>query len=97
MFLWEAFVTKEAKADTHHGDAELAVLSFRDSLPDPESQNAIDCGGRVRSLIGAAVLQAGWATALTWLAEPCIVIRVRPKVAVDDPNAAPGCGESRLF
>ena len=80
LFVWEAFVTKEAKADTHYGDAELAVLSFRDSLPDPEKQNAVVCGGRVRSLIGAALLQAGWASDPVWLADPCIVIRVRPSV-----------------
>jgi hypothetical protein len=79
LFVWEAFVTKAAKADTHHGDAELAVLSFRDSLPDPEKQNAILCGGRVRSLIGAALLQAGWVSQLAWLAESCVVIRVQPK------------------
>jgi hypothetical protein len=59
LFVWEAFVTAEAKADTHHGDAELAVLSFRESLPHPEKQNAIVCDGPVRSLIGAALLQAG--------------------------------------
>jgi hypothetical protein len=86
LFLWEAFVTKAAKADTHHGDAELAVLSFRDSLPAPEAQNAIIPAGRVRSLIGAAVLQAGWASELAWLAAPCIVIRVRPRA----PDAEPG-------
>ena len=26
LFVWEAFVAKAAKSDTHHGDAELAVL-----------------------------------------------------------------------
>ena len=92
LFLWEAFVTKEAKADTHPGDAELAVLSFRDSLPDPDAQNAIVPAGRVRSLIGAAVLQAGWASELAWLATPCIVIRVRPRAPDVAPGAAPDRG-----
>jgi hypothetical protein len=45
LFIWEAFVTEKAKADTHHGDAELAVLSFRESLPDPEKQNAVVASG----------------------------------------------------
>jgi hypothetical protein len=76
LFVWEAFVTKAAKADTHHGDAELAVMSFRDSLPDPEKQNAVVCAGRVRSLIGAALMQAGWVKEPEWLDKACLVIRV---------------------
>lgn len=82
LFVWEAFVTKAAKADTHHGDAELAALSFRDSLPEPNQSNAVVCDGRVRSLFGAALLQAGWTTDLAWLTEPCVVIRVQPKGSV---------------
>ncbi len=78
LFIWEAFVTKAAKADTHHGDAELAVLSFRDCLPDLERHNAVVCEGRVRSLFGAALLQAGWVKQLSWLGESCIVVRVKP-------------------
>jgi hypothetical protein len=79
LFVWEAFVTKAAKTDTHHGDAELAVMSFRDGLPDPEQQNAVICNGPVRSLIGAALMQAGWANELKWLAESCLVIRALPR------------------
>jgi hypothetical protein len=78
LFIWEAFVTKAAKADTHHGDAELAVLSFRSYLPELENHNAVVCEGAVRSLFGAALLQAGWVTELSWLAESCIVVRVQP-------------------
>jgi len=78
LFIWEAFVTDKAKADTHHGDAELAVLCFRESLPNPEKQNAVLCDGPVRSLIGAALLQAGLVSDLGWLTEQCVVLRVRP-------------------
>lgn len=78
LFVWEAFVTKAAKADSHHGDAELAVLSFRDNLPGLEKHNAVVCEGRVRSLFGAALLQTGWVKELTWLSEACIVVRVQP-------------------
>jgi len=78
LFIWEAFVTDTAKADTHHDDAELAVLCFREALPDPENQNAIVCVGPVRSLIGGALLQSGWVSDLAWLAKPCLVVRVRP-------------------
>ena len=80
LFVWEAFVTKTAKADTHHGDAELAVISFRDSLRDPEKQNVVCCVGRVRSLIGAALMQAGLVKELEWLSKSCLVIRVQPRV-----------------
>ena len=48
LFIWEAFVTKAAKADTHHGDAELAVRSFRDNLQHLEAHNAVICEGNVR-------------------------------------------------
>lgn len=78
LFIWEAFVTKAAKADTHHEDAKLAVLSFRSYLPELEQHNAVICDGRVRSLFGAALLQTGWVTGLSWLSESCIVVRVQP-------------------
>ncbi len=79
LFIWEAFVTKEAKADTHHGDADLAVLSFQDSLPNPETMNAVKCDDRVRSLVGAALLQTDWVSEPAWLSKSCIVIRVQPE------------------
>jgi hypothetical protein len=41
LFLWEAFVTDEAKAATHVDDATVAVAAFRDSLPDPRAMNAV--------------------------------------------------------
>jgi hypothetical protein len=79
LFVWEAFVTKTAKGETHRKDAELAVLSFRDALPEPDEHNAVVYEGRVRSLFGAALLQAGWVQDLDWLGKPCIVIRVPPR------------------
>jgi len=75
LFVWEAFVTKETKAKTHQGDAELAVLSFRSALPDLKTHNAVVCEGTVRSLFGAALLQTGWVTELAWLAKSCTVLR----------------------
>lgn len=79
LFVWEAFVTKKAKADTHHGDAELAVLSFRDRLREAGPANDVVCSTPVRSLIGAVLLQAGWTTDLKWLGRACAVVRVEPK------------------
>jgi hypothetical protein len=79
LFVWEAFVTKDAKADTHHGDAELGALSFLRALPDPTAKNAVSCSCPVRSLIGAALLQSGLVSELDWLYRSCLVLRVLPK------------------
>jgi 2-succinyl-5-enolpyruvyl-6-hydroxy-3-cyclohexene-1-carboxylate synthase len=81
LFVWEAFVTKPTKAHTHQGDAELAVRSFQESLPNPERNNAVVVNGRVRSLFGAALLQAGFVEDLEWLRRPCLVVRVQPRAA----------------
>jgi hypothetical protein len=35
LFLWEAFVSADAKAATHVDDATIAVHTFRKALPDP--------------------------------------------------------------
>ncbi|MBA2383535.1 MAG: hypothetical protein H0V68_02585, partial [Actinobacteria bacterium] len=63
LFLWEAFVTDRAKAETHVDDAAVAVTCFVSLLPDPPAQNAID-EARVLSLLGAAVLWSGWSDEL---------------------------------
>ena len=75
LFLWEAFVTKMAKRLSHQGDAEAAVEYFYSRMPDVDEHNAISCT-RVRSLIGAAILQTGWETDLALLGSSCIVLRV---------------------
>ena len=75
LFIWEAFVSGDAKSDTHHGDAEFAVNQFFASLPDPEAHNAITCAN-ARSLIGAALLQSGMSDDLTLLHQQCLVVRV---------------------
>ncbi len=74
LFLWEAFVSGESKTDTHTGDAELAVNQFYRYLPDPETHNAITCANP-RSLIGAAILQAGLSDDVSLLNKACLVIR----------------------
>ena len=74
LFLWEAFVSAEAKANGHAADALVAVQSFETALPDPTTSNAIQAR-EVHSLIGAAMLRTGWASDLALLAQPCLVIR----------------------
>jgi len=87
LFVWEAFVSGDAKSDTHHGDAEFAVNQFFTSLPNPESYNAITCGN-ARSLIGAAVLQSGLSGDLTLLHQQCLVIRVADSIQCVQQNRA---------
>ena len=78
LFIWEAFVTQDGKSATHCGDAELAVRALASAFPEVDRNNAVVCEGTVRSLFGAALLQTGWATALTWLGRSCIVLRANP-------------------
>ena len=74
VFLWEAFVTSEAKGSGHAHDAKIAVSHFNKSMPNPEGNNAIQ-EPEVFSLIGAAALRAGWANNVNVLSEQCLVIK----------------------
>lgn len=87
LFLWEAFVTKDAKLKTHCDDAEAAARCFHSHLPDVDRHNAIR-SNRVRSLIGAALLQAGWSNEIRLLEMPCLVIRVKPNMCLPSTDAA---------
>lgn len=75
LFVWEAFVSGDGKRGTHQADAQAAVRAFMRAYPQIDSSNAIR-PARVRSLIGAALLQAGWSTELQLLSRPCLVIKV---------------------
>lgn len=74
LFLWEAFVTGVAKGLSHHGDAEIAALSFRDELPHIAEANTVTAANP-HSLIGAALLRSGLTTDVTFLFRSCVVIR----------------------
>lgn len=76
LFIWEAFVTGSAKAGSHESDAMAAVNAFRLALPDPEQKNAVKPDAPTRSLIGGALLWAGWSTDMQLLRTPSVVIRV---------------------
>ncbi len=86
LFVWEAFVTKDAKADSHHRDAEFGAKSFLEALPNPTEKNAVVCNGPVRSLIGAALLQSGLVSDLDWLRRACLVLRALPKAVHESPR-----------
>lgn len=78
LFLWEAFVTGKAKAPrsdetrSHANDALYACRELANHPPGPADK---DAEPRVRSLIGGAILWAGWDTNLDLLHLPCIVVK----------------------
>ena len=78
LFLWEAFVSAASKREGHIADASAAVDAFIEALPSPRS--CVQCDGAPYSLIGAALLRTGWATSVTVLSEPCVVIRAATRV-----------------
>ena len=75
LFLWEAFVTGKAKGDSHTADARLGATAFINSLPAPQTFNAVNCESGVYSLVGAALLRTQWSTETQLLSEPCLVLR----------------------
>jgi len=81
LFLWEAFVTGEARSSAHVADAQAAVEAFTQSLPDPAAINAVVCSTPVYSLIGAAMLRTGWSQSPEVLAQACLVIKVTANAA----------------
>jgi len=74
LFLWEAFVTGLAKGLSHHGDAEIAAMSFCAEFPHIAEANSVTAENPY-SLIGAALLRSGLTTDLSVLSTPCIVIK----------------------
>lgn len=74
LFLWEAFVTGEAKLRSHADDARVAVAAFQRALPDPRLHNVVTVADAY-SLAGAALLRTGWSRDATILSVAPIVIR----------------------
>lgn len=92
LFLWEAFVTGDAKAATHVDDALIAAHTFIEALPDPPTANGVTAG-RPLSLVGAALMWSGWETDHAVLHTPCLVIKSEPAAP---PDAQPGTKQSPL-
>lgn len=74
LFLWEAFVSGDAKGNSHIDDARIAVEAFKGSLPNPMFNNAI-VEPVVVSLLGAALIRTGWSSNIQLLSKSCLVIR----------------------
>lgn len=79
LLLWEAFVTAEAKGQTHEEDAKIGVEAFCAQLPKPGDAEA-DQTERPVSFIGALALWAGWDVDPLALRSACVLIRAQPPV-----------------
>ena len=84
LFLWEAFVSGDAKAEkgtatSRQRDAAIAVQWFIDHADDPPAMNAV-AEDKVFSLLGAALLRTGWSRDLALLEESCLVLRAGPRI-----------------
>lgn len=74
LFIWEAFVSKESKAKTHEGDAEVAVKTFINNYPNIVQANAVTAENPY-NLVAAALLRTGLSKDVGMLSESCIVIK----------------------
>ncbi len=77
LFIWEAFVSGNAKKTTHVADARVGAEAFLRSLPNPTEANCVTCQSPVYSLVGAALLRSGWTTDVSILSSPCLVVASR--------------------
>lgn len=77
LLLWEAFVTKQKKShDARHvEDAKLAVAAFLAGMRHPHTFQSSVIEPDCLSLLGAALLKAGWTADLSVLSTPCLVVR----------------------
>lgn len=74
LFLWEAFVSGDAKGADHVADATVAVRTFLRAMPNPTLHCQVSAEEPL-SLVGASLLRTGWRTDPGVLATPPIVIK----------------------
>lgn len=67
-----------AKKGSHAADARAGTEAFIQSLPDPPSANLMSPSDNAFSLVGAALLRAGWHSDTAVLSQPCLVVRAMP-------------------
>lgn len=74
LFIWEAFVSKNSKSQSHFGDAEVAVEKFWKEYPNIIKANSV-IAENPYNLVAAALLRVGLTDNINLLSEPCIVIK----------------------
>ncbi len=75
LLLWEAMVTGENRTGSHEEDAAVAVCAFIKAAKGRCLTSDVTSPHKVRSLIGTALLWAGWSDDLQLLRTPCVVIK----------------------
>ena len=81
LFIWEAYVSGKKNQitddtqDAHIQDATAAVAAFVKNLRSLRSSITLPPDSQPRSLIGAALLWAGWSEDQDLLQQSCIVIK----------------------
>ena len=79
LLLFEAFVAGAAKGTSHSDDARLAIEAFLDAWSASSAPDSALGSSKVTSLIGTAILRAGWARESTLLETSCLVVRAPDK------------------
>jgi len=74
LLLWEAFVTRDAKGDSHEADARIGLEAFCAQLPEVGDESAAETE-RPFSLAAAAALWAGWNLDPALLHESGVLVR----------------------
>jgi hypothetical protein len=76
LFLWEAFVSHKTAASEHYEDALAGARRFAEVVAhsNPATESAVVENEDWLSLVGAALLWAGWTTDLAVLHRPVPVI-----------------------
>ena len=74
LFLWEAFVSGQAKGVSHEDDALIAARAFQKAQHNLPSQQMITPESSF-NLLGAMLLRTGWSTDLNLLKQEMLVIK----------------------
>lgn len=74
LFVWEAFVSGDAKGESHMEDAAIAVKAFQTALPNPTLNRPAE-QGLIVNLAGCALLWSGLSVDQNLMHEPCLVIK----------------------
>ncbi len=77
LLVWEAFVTNQGKVhdERHVEDAKLAIAAFREGMKHPTTFQSSVVETDCLSLVGAALIKAGWTNDFEVLTTPCLVVR----------------------
>lgn len=77
LLVWEAFVTNQKKThdERHVEDAKLAIEAFQQGMKDSSTFKSSVMEADCLSLVGAALIKAGWIKDLEMLTTPCLVVR----------------------